>query len=332
MMSIDEIRSIREQYWNLHPIVRRKLILPTKEIKKWIKKADSIAYAHRDCMALWGHPDVGKTHCARVLKNHLRNTYRNAGVVFLDAKDTSTGGEVTFWVGVLGDAMGYQGPIPSQLGKLRTKVYRAMYALAVESMRLFLIIDEAQALKQMEWRWLKSALNYLGHHGVDVVVFTFGQFDLVNSVKDLKSSVRPDLHARFGWNTKEYRGARSSADLTMPLNACDSDSEFPEGSGISYTQFLLPSAFASGYRIADQREEIWRAMAEAGFGYNVGMGSFTRVLKCFAVRVKTLDRPGFLPSYPDWVAAARASVPDDLEATLPAAASVATHLRSKDVK
>lgn len=59
-----------------------------------------------------------------------------------------------------------------------------------------------------------------------------------------------------------FHGIRNQAELEYVLNGYDEQSEWPENSGISFTQHFFPRAFKAGFRIAEISESMWNIFVD----------------------------------------------------------------------
>ncbi len=68
-----------------------------------------------------------------------------------------------------------------------------------------------------------------------------------------------DLHliGRFMMRETLFRGIRSEEELAYVLTAYDISTDWPEGSGISYTHHFFPRAFEIGFRLTDLAATLW---------------------------------------------------------------------------
>jgi hypothetical protein len=86
-----------------------------------------------------------------------------------------------------------------------------------------------------------------------------GQKQLLNRIDELRSAGRQDLLERFFKRVVEFKGCRTVEDLATLCEAMDEKSEYPEGSGWSYTQFLFPRAHEGGLRLHAKAQVLWQA-------------------------------------------------------------------------
>ncbi|WP_137915467.1 hypothetical protein [Rudaea sp. 3F27F6] len=145
----------------------------------------------------------------------------------------------------------------------RDQTLRALYAYAAPRGHLFFIIDEAQEINELELCWLKAIINWLVRRDCRVTVVMFGQQELLILRDTLITNARSDLDVRYTSELYEFENIRDAKDLSVTFAACDESSEFPVGSGCSYSHFFWPLAFAHGFRLAPQAEMAWAAFVKA---------------------------------------------------------------------
>ncbi|KAG1085309.1 hypothetical protein G6F40_014232 [Rhizopus arrhizus] len=142
---------------------------------------------------------------------------------------------------------------------------RALYALSVAGRHLFLVVDEAQNLHAKDLGWLKRIVNWLNTHEVKVTVVLFGQSQLCTMHQQFMAEM-PDLTIRFMAELVEFRSLQDPADLRVVLKSCDDETEYPRGSGWSYTQYLWPNAHAAGFRLANCATDLYDAFRSQSEG------------------------------------------------------------------
>ena len=68
--------------------------------------------------------------------------------------------------------------------------------------------------------------------------------------------------SRFMVHELAFHGARNAEDCATCLQGYDLQ-EFPQGSGWAHTRFFFPSAYAAGFRLADEGAAFWYAFDQA---------------------------------------------------------------------
>jgi hypothetical protein len=211
------------------------------------------------------------------------------------------------FIGDMLHSLEYCGKIQHTLADKRDQLRRALFALGAERRHVIILLDEAQELAEPELRWLKEQGNWLVEHGFRVTTVLFGQEELIDLRDYVFSSGRSDLGIRFFQNLFEFEQIQRYQNLVPLLNGCDEGSEYPEGSGWSYTYFLWPEAYSNGFRLKDQASTFWQAFARvsplAKGEHGVSMVFVAATLSHFADATRDRDAPHFRPTIEDWIAA-----------------------------
>ena len=73
-----------------------------------------------------------------------------------------------------------------------------------------------------------------------------------------------DIVGRFMLQVQNFEGIRSAIELEEVMGYLDDPeiSEYPIGSGCSCTQFFVPHAYASGWRLKDHAADLWAAFEQ----------------------------------------------------------------------
>jgi hypothetical protein len=123
--------------------------------------------------------------------------------------------------------------------------------------QIVLMIDEAQNMHDQAYRTLCNLQNELDDLGYQLTVISVGSHELAFQHSAFIQGGDIHLVGRFMVREAMFRGIQSPEELAYVLHAYDSETEWPEGSGISYTQYFFARAFDAGFRIADLAPELW---------------------------------------------------------------------------
>lgn len=122
--------------------------------------------------------------------------------------------------------------------------------------------DEFHLLNHQDFQQLLSLHNELGSAGIKMTTIAFAQPEILNVVTSLQATHKAQLIARFLSEPVKFEGCSGVAELKIILTLYDKESEFPDGSGVSYTQYFYPMAFKNGFRLAHFAELIWKYLAK----------------------------------------------------------------------
>lgn len=292
-MTDNDVLEIRDQLWDVHPVIREKAILPTPALKNVISLVWSLARKARGSIAFFARPLSGKSSCAKVLRSEMQRKNPGCGVVILEVVEEDRNPAEGRLLSEILNQIDYALPILRDLAGKRTQVHRALFAKSGNARHLFLIFDEAQEISAKEFAWLKAIINRLVRDDVAVTVVLFGQEELKQS-KDRLKSARSDLEIRFMDHLYELRGLQGVGELRSILESVDSKSEYPDESGISYTQFLLPRFFGAGKRLEALSDHMWKCLnrlRRPGRDKDVPISIFAAFLAALCIKLRYLDAP-----------------------------------------
>ncbi len=119
------------------------------------------------------------------------------------------------------------------------------------------MIDEAQNMRDLEFRWLCNIQNAMDDLGFRFTVTSIGSQELAYQHSLFSEGQDVHLMGRFMVRNARFHGIRSMEELRYVLNGYDQDTEWPEGSGISYTQFFFRRAYDAGFRINEYASTFW---------------------------------------------------------------------------
>lgn len=318
-----EAIDIREEHWANHPIVKAGAKIPTQPILRSYALIKKGARRGRRSIAFYARPLRGKTTSIAVMKALIQRDFPGSGVFIYRAasKDgvdkltedrparfvISRGGFHEALLSALGEDIKMANSVEGKVNQF----YRALYARSVNTRRLFIFIDEAQALVASEFGWLKDVINYLVDADIFVTTILFGQEKLKEQFEKLRAHLRDDLIERFLRNIYEFEGIADAEELRVFLAACDSGSEYPLGSGLTYTQFLWPKAFSNGFRLANFAQVFWGTLVDrlllANNSKGIGMNVIAEALAELADMTKDMDGAGLSFDKDFWVRAIQRS-------------------------
>lgn len=258
-MTTVDILVERERLWAMHPLITESAILPTRPVQSAVKRVLGLARKARSSMAFWADPVTGKSSCLRAIEATVLERIPGCGVLVLEAVEDSQSAEGRLLIQIL-KQLDYAHKIDSTLAGKRDQVHRALMALAGTAGHLFLLIDEAQEVSNNEFAWLKAVINGLSRKGLKVTTILFGQRELKKRRDQLYREGRSDLGERFMKMLIEFKKCCAESDLLTICEAIDCKSEYPVGSGWTYTQLLFPRAFRAGFRIRDLVPTLWAGL------------------------------------------------------------------------
>lgn len=296
----------RACYLENHPLNQRPVKILTRSIKdSFLVISAAIKFKRPGC-AFSAKFRSGKSTALLMINEQLPTVMPQVAYGLISAKDHDTVTERVYW----GDHLIARGLITDGTAQDRQNRLRgAIISACIQAggKHFCLLIDEAQNWSSREYTFLRDLTNQLREQdGYTVTTITFGDPRL----DELSSSFREkrkDLWARFVMNPYPFYGIRNIADLEFFLGEHDSARrcEYPAGSGISYTEFFLPRAYESGWRLMKQAQCVWDAFARAAAQINrdvtdIGMQWVGETVIHFLTAQMANDVAGFVASSESW--------------------------------
>lgn len=297
---------IRAHYFENHPLNQRPVKVLTKSIKESFLVVSAAIKFKRPGCAFSANFRSGKSTALLMLKEQLPTVMPQIAYGLISAKDHDTVTERVFWGDLLiARGLTTDGTAQERQNRLRAEMISS--CIKVGGKHFCWLIDEGQNWRTREFTFLRDLTNQLREQdGYTVTTITFGDSRL-DEVSSLFREKRKDLWARFVMKPRQFFGIRDIEDLEFFLAEHDSAKrcEYPAGSGISYTEFFLPAAFESGWRLASQTQFVWDAFARAAAQINreindIGMQWVGEAVIHFLTTQMANDVPGFVATSEDW--------------------------------
>lgn len=262
-----DIEPISPPDWYQHPLLQ--LFRPTIATHAIEQLADAIHAAidvgYRG-IGVYGFARFGKTEATCYLCDHQEWLgRRSAAILQVDAPDTRKRSDSTFFQSLL---TLLRAPVPlranpDQLCALL--MARLMESALNANARLVIIfVDEAQRLLPSDYEGLVTLDNRMKKAGFYLFVVFVHQRDITGFTNEIVARMDhpPHVAGRFLLRKHEFTGLRDTSDAAYALSRYDEGSEWPAGSGISYTQHFAGEAFTErGFRMAHYAERLWRMAA-----------------------------------------------------------------------
>jgi hypothetical protein len=307
-----------------HPVLRSKIRLPTPSIRSAYDVLANTAFQRAPGCCFYAHPRFGKTEGILALSDQLAQSFPEMPIFSVSAAWHSRFSELTF----IGELLTACTHVMASVGKVeqrRARLRNFMWTQAQtrNSDLIMLFVDEAQNWLEPELTTLRDLANELAlEHKVQLIAVLFGTPQLTAVRTALVESGRIDLIGRFMIQQYEFRGVLTPDDLAIIMSFYDDPevSEYPEGSGYSYSQILMSQAYASGWRLKSEVETLWNhykqaAQSKGGLS-QIGMLWVSESIRRFFMASLQFDRPGFSGDDETWkVAVAQSGFRNSLGVT-----------------
>ena len=155
-----------------------------------------------------------------------------------------------------------------------------------------LILDEVNLCNEFDLTSLLEIHNMLAMRDITMTTISFGQPDVLNLINSLIATEQEQIIARFFRKPVPFYGCTSAETLKDILEKLDNETEWPEGSGWTFTYFFFPEAYETGFRMSNFAGAIWLALVNATelqpFGFT--METISLLVKGIYVATRGSDR------------------------------------------
>jgi hypothetical protein len=211
----------------------------------------------------------GKTTMVIMIGEEIREIFPHVAVGVITAQGHDKHSEKVFWTELL-ESLGLA---QSGTANIRKDVLRTGIVAACQEHggdQYVLIVDEAQTWGADEFHRLRDFISKMQMiFKITVTTIVVGDPTLQDKAAAYKTT-RGDLYSRFFREITRYPGITSLEMLKEFMSEYDAASanEYPPRSGICYTEFFLPDAYAAGWRLAEEAEHLWEAIEGAAKSAN----------------------------------------------------------------
>jgi len=243
-------------------MVRSRYILDTdpmdsllKQIATWINQRVTGAFASAPTR-------FGKTRTAKFAAEGYASDVLPAVPMYLVVCKKHTVCSESEFLGEILKGLNHQFKTARSRGILRERVvnFLAVSAESCGQRQVVLLCDEAQHNHVPEYHALCGIQNDLDQLGIRLTVISLGSPELWNIHQMMITSKETYLAARFLHRKMRFRGIQSEKELRFVLRQYDFDTEWPEGSRRSFTNYFFPNSFADGFRIEELTPYLWHAL------------------------------------------------------------------------
>lgn len=253
----------QEQQSTAHPLL--DLFRPTVATPAIERLADAILSAldagYRG-LGVYGYARFGKTEATNYVierTDWLRE--RRAAITAIDAPESRKRSDSSCFQWLL-STLGVRMPARATTDQLCTLVMARLVELAcnVDSRLIILFIDEAQRLLPSDYEHLVTLDNRLTRERFFLFVVFIHQRDITGFSNEVFTAIEhpPHVAGRFLIRRHEFCGLQDASDVAYVLSRYDEGTEWPKGSGISFTEHFAGDAFRQhGLRLAHYAPRLW---------------------------------------------------------------------------
>lgn len=254
-----------DDLFDYHPIMEKEYVLPTPMMERCYALIRERVWTRRTGLVLYGPPRVGKTRCSFAVKDLLMEEFPRCYVTRMSVRRASYVSGAHICRAIL-DAEDHVLAKRQTEDELMRNVLTDIEVKlrAIGGKQYVLIIDEVQLLNNVDLQQLVCIHNALEERKIRMTTISFAQPEIQSARTALMASRDRQIIARFLSEMVCYGGCGTVEDLRALLRCYDQSSEFPEGSGWSYTRFCVPIAFEHGFRLENYAQQFWLRLNSAG--------------------------------------------------------------------
>jgi len=303
----------RQAFLRAHPLHAVIIEIKTPPIKEALLAIQESIKYRRPGLAFAADCRHGKTTMVTMVSKAMGNMFRNVPFQVITAAKHDKATEKALWTDVL---MGFKveaaGTAVDRKNAARGAILSACREAEGDTFALY--IDEGQNLGELEFNFLRDFTNELREYQQKTVItITVGDLKL-KPVSDAIRKVDKGLWSRFLRTVRVFSGIASQKELRAVLREYDSIAgcEYPVGSGISYSEFFVPHAYAAGWRLAHEAARLWKELEAVAQTHgkpleDVGMQWIAESILTFLTVQMSEDEPGFRPDRNFWKEAVASS-------------------------
>lgn len=291
---------VREKLLAGHPVRGGDYTLPTPMMQRTYGLVRELVWARRTGTVFYASPRMGKTRCAVAIRDLIREEFSNVYVTLLSSRP-STRPNTSHMPRLILEAESHvlsRRPdadllFGNALADIRAKAAR------IGAKHYVMLIDEMQLLNDSDLQQLACFHNQLELQAIRMTAISFAQPEILHRRTSLLANNARQIIARFLSNTIQFDGCASEEDFGDLLQAYDEASEYPDGSGITYTHFFFPAAFVAGFRMVHYRSSLWEALHSAAGttgSQDIPMEHICLTIEDLMLSLRAQDSPNFVLS------------------------------------
>lgn len=287
-----------------HPVDTDDYQVPTNEILKIFSSVCRWIQLRTTGATIYGRPRLGKTEMIKYLVKNIPLFFEdNLPMYHIINIHSKIAKEEEFIETLLSD-MNHDFALTGKVGSKRQRLLNLLVEQGKQNRRrlVILFIDEAQCLDEQHYEWLMDYYNKLDKAKVTLILFLVGQEQL-NAQKTIFSREQSDqIIQRFMVEEHKFSGIKTLEDVGICLRCYDSGSEFPAGSGWSFTRYYFPEAFVTGERLEKFSKDIFEIFNGLRQKHNI-KGSFEIPMQHIvkAIKIIFLDYGKNSSNYSHWI-------------------------------
>lgn len=245
-----------------HPIETMRYVLPTPAIAELHAVVERWTDNRVPGGVIVGRPRLGKTRALKYVTGWLAQELGPVPILQWRCREYKTPSEAVFFEDLLrasGHALVHSGKPAAKRDRLTQWLWEQAHRSGQN--RLLLFTDDAQRLDPRQFNWLMDVYNDLDAMGVSLITILVGQDQLVSQRSAFIEAQQYQIVGRFMVQVHHFYGVRSQEDMQVCLTGYDTATEYPEGTGWSFSRYYFPARFDTGWRLQEETKKIWDGFA-----------------------------------------------------------------------
>ncbi|MWC31377.1 ATP-binding protein [Paenibacillus sp. MMS18-CY102] len=247
-----------------HPIETGRYLIGTEEINRLYEVVTQWIENRVPGGIVSGRPRLGKSRAISYLMHILPADYNNRLSIFdLSSYQNKAPSEKSFYEDIL-SGVGHDLVFKGSTSEKRVRLVRYLieHGIRLDNRRIVFFMDDAQRLSELQYNCLMDVYNDLDKVGIQLTVILVGQPELLHQRSAFIRTKKTQIVGRFMSQDHEFTGIQNPEDLKYCLTGFDQESEYPNGSGWSFTQYYFPDAFKDGQRFEKVAGTIFEMFME----------------------------------------------------------------------
>jgi len=228
---------------------------------------------------IWGTSRIGKTRAMRRLIDKIRTRGNQAVPVYyvsMPKRDRPTI-QTVYWQMNHSFGLSYKKTDTTNVLSDNVVHYIVEQAVLQQCEFAIIIIDEVQRLNIPQLNAFAEIYDKLEYMEiVCMFVFVGNDPEVWSLIEEVEKPKNSHLYGRFFKRNNPYTGLQSASEVRECLRQYDDSLHFPEG-GPTYTEYFLPGAYKSGWRLSRLSGQLWQIFADYKREYKIqswGMSYF----------------------------------------------------------
>lgn len=247
-----------------HPIREREYIIPTVALERTYEVIQERVWTRRTGICFYAPPQSGKSTAASYVRDRLNEEFESIVIDRLNARSSGRPNLAHMFQLIL-ECRGHKLALRKNPGELIANMVSDI-GLALRQKggtQYVLIIDEMHLLSPFDLQQLVVAQNALANIKCRLTAVSFAQPEILHRRSAMIAANQHQMIARYLSEPVHFETCANIDELTIMLKIYDEHSEFPTGSGWSYTMFFVPQAYKNGFRLYRYAGKIWDALKKA---------------------------------------------------------------------